>query len=75
MGTSSLKDNILKHLTDTREAVLYKIFLDLQREYDALVWYRCPGILATYRVGPRVSRILHAYLGWLTILANSGGYY
>ena len=35
-GTTSLKAKLLQQLSTTREEVLYVIFLDLHKEYDAL---------------------------------------
>ena len=58
-----------------RETVLYEIFMDLQKAYDALDWDRCLEILAVYRVGPRELRILRMYWVWLTMVARAGGYY
>ena len=36
MVTTTLEDKLLQQLTNTMEAVLYVIFLDLQKEYDTL---------------------------------------
>ena len=36
-----------------REAVLFELFLDLQKEYYALDWDRCLEILSEYGVSPR----------------------
>ena len=35
-GTATLKANLLQQLADMREEVLYVIFLDLHKAYDAL---------------------------------------
>ena len=58
-----------------REAVLFEVFQDLQKAYDALYQDRCLGILATYGVGPRKIRILRTYWGRLTIVARDGGHF
>ena len=58
-----------------REGVLYEVFLDLQKAYDALDWDRCLKILAAYGVGPRVIRLLWKYWARLTMVASTGGYY
>ena len=38
-----------------QEDVMYVIFMDLYREYNALYWYRCRDIMEGYRVGTRAS--------------------
>ena len=58
-----------------REAVLYKVFMDLQKAYDALYQDRCLKILPAYRVGPRALWILRTYWGRLTMVAKSVGYH
>ena len=58
-----------------REEVLYVIFLDLTKAYDALKRPRSLEILEGYGVGPRVRRLLRAYWGKSTMVARSGGYY
>ena len=46
-----------------REEVLYEVFLDLKRDYDALNWERCLEILVAYGVGTRKERLLCKYWG------------
>ena len=58
-----------------REEVLYVIFLDLTKAYDALDRSRCLGILEGYGVGPGAMRLLQNYWRRLTMAARSGGYY
>ena len=57
-GTATLKAKLLQQLADMREEVLYMIFLDLHKAYDALDRYRCLEILEGYDVGPQSCRIL-----------------
>ena len=57
-GTAYLKYNMLQHITAMREAVLHKIFLDLQKAYDALNRDRCLKIPTGYGLGHRSLRIL-----------------
>ena len=44
-----------------REEVLYVIFLDLTKSYDALYRSRCLEILEGYGVGPNARRLLTTY--------------
>ena len=58
-----------------REAVLFEVFLDLQKAYDALDWGRCLEILTLYGVSPRTVRILRTYFVCLTTVARAVGYF
>ena len=49
--TASLKAKLLQQLAAMREAVLYTIFLDLNKAYDALDMDRCLDILEEYSIG------------------------
>ena len=51
--TATLEAKMLQQLTAMREAVIFEVFLDIQKAYDALDWYMCLGIMAAYRGGPR----------------------
>ena len=39
--TAVLKDELLQKVVAIREAVLFEVFLDLQKAYDALYWDIC----------------------------------
>ena len=58
-----------------REEVLYVIFLDLTKSYDALDRSRCLGILEGYGVGPGARILLQNYWRRLTMAARAGSYY
>ena len=58
-----------------RDEVLYMIFLDLTKAYDALDRYRCLEILEGYGVGPSARRLLNTYCLRLTMLARAGKNY
>ena len=58
-----------------REEVLYVIFLDLHKAYDALDGSRCLEILEGYAVGPQARRLLQSYWRRLTMVAQAGGYF
>ena len=74
-GTATLKAKLIQKLVALREEVLYVIFLDLHKAYDALERSRCLDILEGQGVVPRARRILHTYLRRLTMMARAGGYY
>ena len=56
-----------------REEVLYVIFLDLTKVYDALDRSRCLDILEGYGVDPSARRLLTTYWRRLTMVARAGG--
>ena len=60
-GTTTLEAKLLQQLAALREEVLYVIFLDLHKAYDALERSRCLEILEGYGVGPRARRLLQTY--------------
>ena len=53
-GIASLKNKLPHKLTKIREEVLYKVFLDLHKAYDALNRESCMDIILVYGVGPRM---------------------
>ena len=74
-GTATLEAKLLQQLVAMMEEVLYVIFLDLHKAYDALDRSRRLEILEGYWVGPRARQLLRTYWGKLTMVARSGGYY
>ena len=52
-GTASLEAKLLQQLASMREEVLYKIFLDLHKAYDALDSEICLEIMDEYGMVPR----------------------
>ena len=57
-GTATLEAKLLQQLAAMREEVLYLVFLDLTKSYDALDRSRSLEILEGYGVGPRARRLL-----------------
>ena len=55
-GTATLEAKLLQQLAALREEVMYVIFLDLHKAYDAMDRSRCLEILEVYDVGPRSRR-------------------
>ena len=74
-GTSALESKILEQILATINAVLFDIFLDLHKVYDALDWDRFFEILATYRVGTRTILLLWTYWDCLNMVAKASGYF
>ena len=74
-GTATLEAKLLQQLAAMREEVLYVIFLDLTKLYDALDRSGCLEILEGYGVGPSARRLLTTYWRRLTMVARAGGYY
>ena len=60
-GTATLEVKLLQQLAAMREEVLYVIFLDLTKAYDALDRSRCLDILEGYGVGPGARKLLSNY--------------
>ena len=69
-GTTNLDAKLLQQLAALREEVLYVIFLDLHKAYDALDRSRCLEILEGCGVGPRARRLLRAYWGKMKMVAG-----
>ena len=69
-GTATLKAKLLHQLAALREEVLYVIFLEFHKEYDALDRSRYLDILEGYGMGPRSRRILQTYWRRLTTDIN-----
>ena len=65
----------IQQLAAMRKEVLYVIFLDLTKAYDALDRSRTLDILKGYGVGDRVRRLLATYWERSTMVAREGRYY
>ena len=75
MGTTYLESDLLWKLLVMREEVLYKVFLDLRKAYDALDQEIFMKILVECEVGPRTERILRYYWYHISMVARVGSYY
>ena len=75
VGTATLEDKLLHKLKSMKEAVLHTIFLDLQKAYNALDWYRCLNILEVYGVGIQTLQLLQTCWIRLRMVENYGGYF
>ena len=60
-GTTALEANILQQLTDMREAVIFKVFLELWKAYNALDQERSLNLLVAYEFGTRTVQLLQTY--------------
>ena len=58
-----------------REEVLYKIFLDLHKNYGTLDRGLFLEIIAAYGVGPRSIQIIWRHWDCLTMVKSIGGYF
>ena len=74
-GTATLEAKLFQQLAALKDEVLYVIFLDLHKAYDALYRSRCLEILEGYGIGPRARKLLQTYGHRLTMVARAGGYY
>ena len=74
-GTATLEAKLLQQLAAMREGVLYVIFLDLTKVYNALDRSRSLEILEGYRVVQQLIRLLRAYWRKSTMVARVGGYF
>ena len=74
-GTATLEAKLLQQLAAMREEVLYVIFFDLTKAYNALDRSRILDILEGYRVVLRARRLLRAYWRKSTMVARAGGYF
>ena len=60
-GTTDLEANLIQQLAAMREAVLFKVFLDLWKSYNALDRERALNVLAAYDFGTRTVRLIQTY--------------
>ena len=75
MGTATLEIKLLQQVAALREEVLHTIFLDLNKDYNALDRSRCMGILEGYGMGPRALHLFRLYWARLRMVARTGAYY
>ena len=73
-GTATLEAKLLQQLAAMREEVLYVIFLNLTKAYDALDRSSSLDILKGYGVGVGVRKILREYWNITAMVARAGGY-
>ena len=76
-GTSNtyIKDKLIQQHMKMREEVLYEVFLDLHKTYDALDHDLYLYILETYGVRPWSILLLRRYWDRITMVEPAGGYY
>ena len=72
-GTATLEAKLLQQLAAMREEVLYVIFLDLTKAYDALDRSRSLEILKGYGVGEQVQKMLREYWERTTMVVTCVG--
>ena len=74
-GGATLEVKLLHQVVAFREAVIYAIFLDLHKAYDALDRSRCLDRLEVYGMGHRALRLLLRYWNQFLMMVWAGGYY
>ena len=72
---ASLEVKLLQKLMDMREDILYDIFMELYKVYEALDREICLERLEGYGVGPWSNHSLHTYWDRLRMVARICGYY
>ena len=65
-GNVSLEAKMLQQLKEMSEEILYKLFLNLWKAYDALYRDRYLDILVWYKIGLRKERVVWIY--WVNLL-------
>ena len=70
-GTVSLKSKLLEQLTEMGEEVLYEVFLELRKAYDALGWEQCLDILVGYGFRTCTEHLLHRYWKLLAMVVRA----
>ena len=73
--TATPEAKLLHQMAALREEVLYVVFLDLHKSYEAWDRSRCLEILEVYGMGPQARRILQTYWRRLKVVTRAGGYY
>ena len=73
--TANFEDKLLKQLTSMKYALLFEVFLNLQKTYYALDQERALDILTAHGVGPRPVRLLTVYWDPLTMVAKACRYF
>ena len=65
-GNVSLEAKMLQQLKEMSEEILYELFLNLWKAYDALYRDRYLDILVWYKIGLRKERVVWIY--WVNLL-------
>ena len=72
LGTVNLEVKLIQKVTAMRKEVLYVIFMDMHKAYDALDRSRCLDILEGYGMGPRALRLFRRYWDRLRMVVRGG---
>ena len=75
IGTATLEAKMIQQLAAFRREVMYVIFLDLHKVYDALDRLGCLEVIEVYGVGTRSCRCLRTYWGQTRMVARAVDYY
>jgi hypothetical protein len=75
MGTAIMEAKLNQQLAWVDQELLYQIYLDLRRVYDALDRGRCLEILAGYGVGPNLQHMQKQFWDNAKMVCCAGGNY
>ena len=73
--TASLEANVLQHSMAMSLEVLYEIFLDIHKSYDALCRGHCLDTLAAYGLGPQSIPLFWRYWDRLIMVSRVSSYF
>ena len=68
MVTNDREYKLIHQYKNMGKDVLYEIFMDLQKAYDALDREKCLKIITAYGVGFRALWLLRTYLVWIAMV-------
>ncbi len=70
-----MEEKLAQQLAYREQEAWYQIFLDLQKAYDAMDRGQCLDILAGYRLGSKLIRLLTRFWAEAKLACCTGGYY
>ncbi len=74
-GMALIEAKLAQHLAWHDQCPLYKIYVDLKKEYDAIDWGRMMEILKAYGVGLNLLRLQNLFWQNAKLVCCAGGCY